>query len=161
VDPARDGAPRPCVTSRSPAVTGVSALERANMSNFEALTFSPVLKATTASPIMVWCKAIGVTAVRARRWRRWRRARGVPRPRRGGGGAELVNAVERRIFSRFRFSALGLAVGDPSPLGVKEREQQQAGGAWIGNTPGGVIGWGPGAGHDRWLMNSVMADCSR
>jgi hypothetical protein len=37
------------------------------MSNFEALTFSPVLKATTASPIMVWCKAIGVTAVRDRR----------------------------------------------------------------------------------------------
>ena len=37
------------------------------MSNFEALTFSPVLKVTTASPIMVWCNAIGVTAVRDRR----------------------------------------------------------------------------------------------
>ena len=83
------------------------------------------------------------------------------RPRRGGGVAELVNAIERHIFSRFRFSALGLAVGDPSPLGLEDREQQQAGGAWVGNTPGGVIGWGSGAGDDGWLMNSVMVDCSR
>ena len=82
-------------------------------------------------------------------------------PRRGGGGSELVNAIERHIFSRFRFSPLGRAVGDPSPLGLEDREQQRAGGAWVGNTPGGVIGWGSGAGDDRWLMNSVMLDCSR
>ena len=31
----------------------------------------------------------------------------------------------------------------------------------VGNTPGGVIGWGSGPGNDRWLMNSVMVDCSR
>jgi hypothetical protein len=30
-----------------------------------------------------------------------------------------------------------------------------------GNTPGGVIGWEPGRGHDGWLMNPVMVDCSR
>ena len=47
------------------------------------------------------------------------------RPRRGGGVAELVNAIERDIFSRFRFWALGLAVGDPSPLGLEDWEQQQ------------------------------------
>ena len=65
--------------------------------------------------------------------------------RRGGGVAELVNAIERHIFSRFRVSALGLAVGDLA-VGLGGREQQQAGGAWVGNTPGGVIGWGSGAG---------------
>jgi hypothetical protein len=86
---------------------------------------------------MVSCNAIGVTAV------------------------ELVNGIERHIFSRFRRSALRLAVGDRSPLGSEGREQQRVGGAWEGDTPGGVIGWGSGAGHDRWLMNSVMVDCSR
>jgi hypothetical protein len=83
------------------------------------------------------------------------------RPRRGGGVAELVNAIERQIFPRFRFSALVLAVGDPSPLGLEGREQRQAGGAWVGDTPGGVIGWGSGAGDDGWLMNAAMVDCSR
>jgi hypothetical protein len=78
-----------------------------------------------------------------------------------GGVAELVNAIERHTFSHFRFSALGLDVGDPSPLGLEDREQQQAVEAWVGNTPGGVIGWGSGAGDDRWLMNLVTVDCSR
>jgi hypothetical protein len=66
------------------------------------------------------------------------------------------NAIERHIFSR---SALGLAVDDPAPMGLENGEQ--VGAAWVGNTPGGVIGWGSGAGDDRWLMYSVMVDCLR
>ena len=82
-------------------------------------------------------------------------------PRRGDGVAEVVNAIERQIFSRIRFSALGLAAGSLSPLGRRGLEGQQAGGAGVGNTPGGMIGWRSGAGHDRWLMNMAMVDCSR
>ena len=51
----------------------------------------------------------------------------VLRPRRRAGVAEFVNTIEGQIFSFFRFSALGLAVGDPSLLGFEDREQQQAG----------------------------------
>jgi hypothetical protein len=113
------------------------------------------------SPITVSCNAIGVTAVRALDVVACVVCARRSRPRRDGGVAELVNVIEHHIFSRFHSSALGLAIGDPSPLGLEGRERQQTDGAWVGNTPGGVIGWGPGAGDDRWLMNSVMVDRSR
>ena len=61
----------------------------------------------------------------------------------------------RHFFPRLRYAPLGVAVG---PEGTAD--QLQTGGAWVGDTPGGVIGWGWGAGHHRWRMNSVMVDCS-
>jgi len=61
----------------------------------------------------------------------------------------------RHFFPRLRYAQLGVAVG---PEGTAD--QLQTGGAWVGDTPGGVIGWGWGAGHHRWRMNSVMVDCS-
>jgi hypothetical protein len=48
VDPARDGAPRPGHQSQ-PSSYGSQCARRANVSNFEALAFSSVVKAGTAS----------------------------------------------------------------------------------------------------------------
>ena len=60
-----------------------------------------------------------------------------------------LSAIERQMFSRFHLSALGLAVGHPSPLGLKDRQLAAGLPSLEGNTPGGVIGWGPGAGDYR------------
>ena len=62
----------------------------------------------------------------------------------------------RHFFPRLRYAQLGVAVG---PEGTAD--QLQTGGAWVGDTPGGVIGLGSCAGDHKWLMNSVLVDCSR